>query len=123
MLGNATAGVEGLLLPVDSEDKLHPQLKIDKKIGTPRPIYDFDWTRQFRLIDKGVQYETFDRADWPRPICRARNLFFFFRFSFITNMYYSIFLFSLLFSIFQTISNTCSKKMSFIKNDVFIDSF
>ena len=36
-----------------------------------------------------VQYETFDRADWPRPICCARNLFF--RFSFITNMYYSIF--------------------------------
>ena len=51
-----------------------------------------------------VQYETFDRADRPRPICRAGNQFF--RFSFITNMYYSIFFFNLLFLIFQTVSNS-----------------
>ena len=67
-----------------------------------------------------VQYETFvDRADRPRPICRAGNLFF--RFSFITNIYYSSFFTQPFFLIFKTVSN--SKKVYFIKNDVFIDSF
>ena len=53
-------------------------------------------SRPILLVEDGifwVQYETFDRADRPRPICRARNLFF--RFSFITNMYNSFFFYSI----------------------------